>query len=1140
MTSNCLLIIIMLTISTWNVRGIMSSTQKLIELLPDTDIFVITEHWLCTKNLTYLDKLHDDFKVVALPTEEIGQYYRGSGGVAVFYRSSLCKVSTLQNEFPNIMAVKILVRDLEPIILIATYFPSTTRTDDTYDTFCENVFDVYDRYSAENICIIIGDMNADIVCKNPSRRDLVLKHRIEQRNIVATLMIKPHEHYITYRSKDMSRTSTLDYILIPEIIRGAVKRHIVNDKIDFLISDHLPITAALAKDILKENKKTCISPRKKWDLADPLEKSMYKSDVSAFLNFTYECKKVEDIERYNELITKSVITASDRYIPKSEFKSHLKPYWKKSGLEKLHQNMRKARGEWINAGKNRSTECNIKKRYKDLKRKFRKKHRLEKKVYKECIFEEIEKSAELGIDEFYAVIRENRKDKSDIGNIAFQGIESNTLDECVNLWKLYFSELSGTTEEKHNDCVKIKKMYEESKLETDNIKCNNITEEEVLQHIKSLKTKKSPGIDCISNEHLKYGGKYLIRHLSALFNYMIQYEYLPNVYRCGMIIPIYKQNGKDKKDPVNYRGITLTSCLGKLFEKILMTRIQKYLDKISFPHPYQFGFRKKAGAISAAYTLQESLMYYNNHNSNVYAAFLDNEKAFDRLWHCGLLTKLKILGINAKVWRIIAHSYTQSSACVAYRGCISNTFPLRRGVGQGRVMSAFLFLVYINDLLNELVMTNGGITVNDMNIPGMLLADDTTLLSSTLNGLQMLVNTAYQYAQNWKLKYNSNKSNWMIFSKKKEVYSSNGITLGSQHIPRAKKVKYAGVTFSQSMKNNDRIVYSFDKAKRVTNSLYSIGLNANGMNPIVSVKVWERVILPSALYGSELWFNMSHQGLESMEKIQRYFARRVQGFPQRSPIGSTISCMGMISMEARIDKQKLVFLGRMCRTSANLTAKKVFLWAVGNWIFDPQHNYNSFLYDINNVLKKYDLDNYLKDFIFTGKFPDRITWKNLIGTRIQIFEERKHEMSIRNPSEGFDRFLKINPGLKMHHLWKIAYTDSIRKMEYGTLIRIGGMQARPGLCPLCGKMSHDRILHISMNCSLTSDDRNHLMESLFSHMPPVIYRDFCDQIDDVILIMLLGGLNDITERLEFEAWINMIRQSTKYFIKIKDTIYSIQ
>jgi hypothetical protein len=70
----------------------------------------------------------------------------------------------------------------------------------------------------------------------------------------------------------------------------------------------------------------------------------------------------------------------------------------------------------------------------------------------------------MGIDEFYSVIRENRKDNSDIGNIAFRGVESNTLDECVNLWKLYFSELSGTTEEEHNDCVKMKNMYEESKL----------------------------------------------------------------------------------------------------------------------------------------------------------------------------------------------------------------------------------------------------------------------------------------------------------------------------------------------------------------------------------------------------------------------------------------------------------------------------------------------------------------------------------------------------------------------------------------------------------------------------------------------------------------------------------------------------
>ncbi len=102
-------------------------------------------------------------------------------------------------------------------------------------------------------------------------------------------------------------------------------------------------------------------------------------------------------------------------------------------------------------------------------------------------------------------------------------------------------------------------------------------------------------------------------------------------------------------------------------------------------------------------------------------------------------------------------------------------------------------------------------------------------------------------------------------------------------------------------------------------------------------------------------------------------------------------------------------------------------------------------------------------------------------------------MCIRNPSEGLRRFL--NPGVKMNHLWKVAYTDSSRKMEYGTLIRIGGMKARPGLCTLCGKISHDRILHTLMNCPLTLDDRNHLMGSLFSYMPPVIYPDFCDQID---------------------------------------------
>lgn len=207
----------------------------------------------------------------------------------------------------------------------------------------------------------------------------------------------------------------------------------------------------------------------------------------------------------------------------------------------------------------------------------------------------------------------------------------------------------------------------------------------------------------ITNEHLKNGGDILASYLCCLFNEILTTEYTPKNFRLGMIISIYK--GKNSKsDPRHYRGITLTSCLSKLFEKILLERILKYIDKTQqiFPDPLQFGFRQEHGAIMSVYSLLEVAQFYTERNSYVFAAFLDNEKAFDRIWHNGLFYKLHELGIRGNILRLIINSYSNSFSFVRYEGEKSDIFPVKQGIGQGRVMSSWFFLVYINDLITSL------------------------------------------------------------------------------------------------------------------------------------------------------------------------------------------------------------------------------------------------------------------------------------------------------------------------------------------------------------------------------------------------------------------------------------------------------
>ena len=178
---------------------------------------------------------------------------------------------------------------------------------------------------------------------------------------------------------------------------------------------------------------------------------------------------------------------------------------------------------------------------------------------------------------------------------------------------------------------------------------------------------------------------------------------------------------------------------------------------------------------------------FPNCKSKLFVCFLDNQKAFDRIWHDGLFLKLKDLGVIGKLWNILFMSYKQASAHVQYNGFISNNFAISQGVGQGRVISAWFFSLYINDLISELKAVNSGISINDLNIRAILLADDTTLLSTSAHGLQRLLDYVQNYACRWRLMYNGTKSCFMLLDGHKQNNSEISTRLGETFIENKKR-----------------------------------------------------------------------------------------------------------------------------------------------------------------------------------------------------------------------------------------------------------------------------------------------------------------------------------------------------------------
>ena len=130
----------------------------------------------------------------------------------------------------------------------------------------------------------------------------------------------------------------------------------------------------------------------------------------------------------------------------------------------------------------------------------------------------------------------------------------------------------------------------------------SISADEIRKSINCLKNGKSSGPDGISNEMLKISSQFFIEEFVVLFNFILKSGVYPDAWRDNIIKPIYKGGGT--QDPSNYKGITVSSCFGKLFSRVLFNRLDKYIEDNELIYPEQIGFRKKCRTSDHILTLK--------------------------------------------------------------------------------------------------------------------------------------------------------------------------------------------------------------------------------------------------------------------------------------------------------------------------------------------------------------------------------------------------------------------------------------------------------------------------------------------------------------------------------------------------------
>ena len=179
----------------------------------------------------------------------------------------------------------------------------------------------------------------------------------------------------------------------------------------------------------------------------------------------------------------------------------------------------------------------------------------------------------------------------------------------------------------------------------------SITEKEIGNVIISLKNGKSSGPDLIKNEMIKHGHHYLVKPLQKLFNLVLNSGYYPHEWSKGRIVSIHKKG--DPTNPSNYRGVTISSVIGKLFNSILNKRLCDYLDA----NDIQAGFRKKHRSSDHMFILKNIMNKYKKEHKSLYIAFIDFKQAFDTIKHQELMYKLLKIGVSCKFYNIIKSKF---------------------------------------------------------------------------------------------------------------------------------------------------------------------------------------------------------------------------------------------------------------------------------------------------------------------------------------------------------------------------------------------------------------------------------------------------------------------------------------------------
>ena len=1073
--------------SYWNINGHRSKIlgdklidPKFLQMISESDILGLAE-------------IHSEEKVFVPGFKLIKQKiwekkFKGpkvAGGLAIFVREELVPfVQVIPNTKENSIWIKLgkKSRCEKEEIFIGTFYvspPSKNQKAQNIDFFTEFNEEI-NIFNSRGIVLVQGNLNARTgQDKDYIEYDKFDQHFVQNLNNQHTrnsedLTINPRgkelldvcklndilimngrkigDLFGKFTSHQWNGSSVVDYAITSNEFSKNVLEFAVGEFVPW-ISDHCPIHTKFNLDWIgagrktTTNKLTDIPPQFIWDIIskERYTENLKSNDIGERINLLVNSDNINSIDiakEITDILMKNARTCGIK--TKSKMKEC-----------KLRQNAYQS-GPWFDKEcmsiKNQiSIEGNILKQNPSnqysrttlfqLKRVFRKMVKRKKRAHKQEILNQMTtKKEEKNQKEFWKLLEK---------------FKSKNIVDSTNVSPLSFVEhfksilTSNTATNTHPENNEVGPLDYE------------IDMEELKSASSILKPGKAVGADNLSNEMISSLVETHPKLILKLFNSILTTSEVVPEWLMGLIVPIYKKG--DKSDPSNYRGITLMSCLGKLFLSILNNRLMKFTIENNILHKSQLGF-VPGNRTSDAHIIINNLIqkYCFKTNSKIFSCFVDFSKAFDSIPRDILLNKLLSHNIKGKFFNIIRNIYMNDTSRIKIQNQCTETFEISKGVRQGCVLSPLLFNIFLSDLVKNLSLKEGKVKIADTEIASIVWADDIVLLAENEGGLQQMLNVLDAYCQENKLDINTAKTKCMTFNKSGRLirrnFHVNGVILEN-----VRSYKYLGFLLTPSGEIRTGLKDLRDRALKAFMKLRNTLGTAFNKNVLTTISLIQALINPILLFNSDFWGCLKLPKANPIDNLDMMMCKQLLGVQKQTTNIGVLLELGRVPLQLFAVKLAIKNWERIRHGKANALLMASYV--------DATKENSQWISTIKEYLEKNGM---LNLFINPYKNKPPFIHKKLYKTLTDSFHQNSFETinndnsklrtySIFKQEIGFEKYLSNvkNPS-------KRAMLTKFRLSNHKLMIEVGRHMKIPKevrFCPFCPSIVETEA-HFLFSCPI--------------------------------------------------------------------------